>query len=67
MGAACYDRSLSLYHIYIKDNCLYPNLEEREFHQVWEALNKMTKIYSEELSYEEVVYNKKDYSIQGDI
>lgn len=58
------------YHIYIKNNCFYPNLDEQEFHQVWDALNKMTKIYSDvntdELSYEEVIYNKKDYSIQGE-
>ena len=58
------------YHIYIKNNCLYPNLDEQGFHQVWDALNKMTKIYSDvntdELSYEEVIYNKKDYSIQGE-
>ena len=59
------------YHIYVKDSCFYPNLDEKEFHQVWETLNKMTSIYSdvnpEELSYEEVIYNKKDYSIQGEI
>ena len=59
------------YHIYVKDSCFYPNLNEEEFTQVWETLNKMTSIYSdvnpEELSYEEVVYNKKDYSIQGEI
>jgi hypothetical protein len=54
------------YHIYIKNSCFYPNLDEEEFHQVWDALNKMTKIYSDELSYEEVIYNKKDYSIQGE-
>lgn len=55
----------------MKDSCFYPNLDEKEFHQVWETLNKMTSIYSdvnpEELSYEEVIYNKKDYSIQGEI
>ena len=31
----------TLYHIYAKDRCLYPCLEEKEFNVKWAELNAM--------------------------
>ncbi len=48
-----------IYHIYAKNECIYNNLSESQFHHTWEALKGMvgllhTDYTLEDLSYEEV-------------
>ena len=49
-----------VYHIYAKEDCLYNNLNERQFNKTWETLKGMvglmqTDCQLEDLSYEELV------------
>ncbi len=49
-----------VYHIYAKEECLYNNLNERQFNKTWETLKGMvglmqTDYQLEDLTYEEVV------------
>jgi hypothetical protein len=49
-----------VYHIYAKEECLYNNLNERQFNKTWETLKGMvglmqTDYQLEDLSYEELV------------
>jgi len=49
-----------VYHIYAKEDCLYNNLNERQFNKTWETLKGMvglmqTDYQLEDLSYEELV------------
>ena len=48
-----------VYHVYAKNECLYNNLNEKQFNRVWETLKGMvglmkTNYELEDLSYEEV-------------
>lgn len=47
-----------IYHIYVKDRCIYHSLKESEFKETWEMLNKFidiaTTIEKRDLQYEEV-------------
>jgi hypothetical protein len=51
-----------VYHIYAKEKCIYHSLDESEFKQVWETLNRLVEIYTEvsndDLQYEELQVNK---------
>ena len=47
-----------VYHIYAKEDCLYNNLNEKQFNKTWETLKGMvglmqTDYQLEDLSYEE--------------
>ena len=49
-----------VYHIYVKEECIYNNLSELQFNQTWNALNGMVGLMKtdytfEDLSYEEVI------------
>ena len=49
-----------VYHIYAKDECLYKNLNEKQFNKTWITLNGMvgmmkTDYVIEDLSYEETI------------
>ncbi len=49
-----------VYHIYAKGDCLYNNLNEKQFNKTWETLKGMvglmqTDYQLEDLSYEELV------------
>jgi hypothetical protein len=53
-----------VYHIYAKGKCLYHSLKQEEFEKTWSTLNNMvglmkTDYDSNDLSYEELVLNKK--------
>jgi hypothetical protein len=53
-----------IYHIYLKDKCVYHSLPEEEFHKSWSTLNYLTEFLGgdykvTDLSYEELVVNKK--------
>jgi hypothetical protein len=49
-----------VYHIYAKNECLYNNLNEKQFNKTWETLKGMVGLMQtdyelEDLSYEELV------------
>ena len=53
-----------IYHIYLKDKCVYHSLPEEEFKKNWDTLNYLTEFLGgnyevTDLSYEELVVNKK--------
>jgi hypothetical protein len=53
-----------IYHIYIKDRCLFHSVREEEFQTTWKTLNNMLDIMKtdydvEDLSYEELLINKE--------
>jgi hypothetical protein len=53
-----------IYHIYAKDKCIYHNLPEEKFEETWSTLNNIvgimkTEYVKEDLSYEELVLDKK--------
>ena len=52
-----------LYHIYSKGRCIYHNLSEEKFTEIWGMLHKMIEILrvditKEDLQYEEVIVSK---------
>ena len=51
------------YHIYVNGYCHYPNLDEVQFYNTWNSLKKV----SDNISYEEVIDNKEEYSLEGKI
>jgi hypothetical protein len=56
-------RTEKIYHIYAKDKCIYHNLSESKFSEVWEMLHRMVElldmnIRKEDLQYEELTVNK---------
>ena len=59
------------YHIYKNDNCINYYLTEEEFNTLWNQYMHLAEIHGmlkkDDLSYEEVIDNKADYSIQGSI
>jgi len=53
-----------IYHIYAKNKCIYHNLSESKFSEVWEMLHRMIElldmnIKKEDLQYEELIVNKE--------
>ena len=53
-----------VYHIYAKDRCIYHNLSEKKFSEIWDMLHKMIdlldmNLQKEDLEYEELVINKE--------
>jgi len=53
-----------IYHIYAKDKCLFHSIKEDEFEVTWKTLNNMvglmkTDYEKEDLTYEELIVNKK--------
>jgi hypothetical protein len=59
------------YHIYLNNKCVNYNLSEDEFNKIWNDYLHMASIHKnlnrEDLSYEEVVFDKSTYSLQGTI
>ena len=52
-----------VYHIYAKDRCIYHNVSEEKFSEVWDMLHRMvdllgSNIKKEDLEYEEILVNK---------
>ena len=53
-----------IYHIYAKDRCLFHSIKEDEFEVTWNTLNNMVGLMKtdyrvEDLTYEELIVNKK--------
>ena len=54
-----------IYHIYIKDKCVYHSLSREEFEDYWKNINYLTEFLGSnkykvsDLSYEELTVNKK--------
>ena len=55
--------SETLYHIYLKDKCIYHSLTEAEFDLIWKMIYEFLSITDDskknDLSYEEVVRSKE--------
>ena len=52
-----------IYHIYAKNRCVYHNLSEEKFSEIWEMLHRMidvldVDILKEDLQYEMMYVNK---------
>jgi hypothetical protein len=56
------------YHIYVNGYCHYPNLDEDQFHSIWNTLIDNIQFSPiDKISYEEVIDNKEEYSLEGKI
>lgn len=49
-----------IYHIYLKDRCIYHNLSKEDFDRTWDMIHRMvdmldTKVNKEELQYVELI------------
>lgn len=55
-------RNEKIYHIYVKNKCLYHSLSEEDFYNTWNMVNNFIDIYSEfnknDITYEELTLNK---------
>ena len=55
----------TVYHVYVKNTCVYHSLTEEEFNKTWEMLNVMVDLLGnyakEDLSYECLTKDKKEY------
>ena len=53
----------TVYHVYVKNTCVYHNLTEEEFNKTWEMLNVMVDLLGnyakEDLSYECLTKDKE--------
>ena len=48
----------STYHIYLRGEVLFKDLDDYEFKIIWDRIYK--SYYSDEISYEEIQYDDKD-------
>ena len=58
------EKNEKIYHIYAKGKCIYHNLSESKFSEIWGMLHKMVEILDlhiskKDLQYEEVIVNKE--------
>ena len=54
-----------IYHIYLKKECIFFNLERDEFNYVWECYQRLLNLNSrpfepKDLTYEEIAFDKTD-------
>lgn len=51
-----------LYHIYVKNECVYHSLSKEDFDKLWDFVQKLTwltDINENDIQYEEVTLNKE--------
>lgn len=50
-----------IYHIYVRDECIYHCLKEEDFQEKWEVLNRLADLLTDkhDLSYEELTVNRE--------
>lgn len=51
-----------IYHIYVKNKCLYHSISEEDFNKLWDFVQKLTwltEIEENDIQYEEVTTNKE--------
>jgi len=51
-----------IYHIYVKNKCLYHSIPEEDFDKLWDFVQKLTwltEIEEDDIQYEEVTTNKE--------
>jgi hypothetical protein len=51
-----------IYHIYVKNKCLYHSIPEEDFEKLWDFVQKLTwltEIDEDDIQYEEVTTNKE--------
>ena len=46
------------YHIYLKDNCVYWNLNEDDFEEKWQMLNVMVDLITSDYTEDDLSYIK---------
>ena len=60
LGGSCME---TVYHVYVKNTCVYHSLTEEEFKKTWEMLNVMVDLLGnyakEDLSYECLTKDKE--------
>jgi hypothetical protein len=52
------DYNNTTYHIYLKDNCIYWNLNEEEFEEKWQMLNVMVDLIASDYTEDDLSYIK---------
>jgi len=45
-----------IYHIYAKNRCVYHNLSEEKFSEIWEMLHRMIDLLDADISKEDLQY-----------
>ena len=45
-----------IYHIYAKNRCVYHNLSEEKFSEIWEMLHRMIDVLDVDISKEDLQY-----------
>ena len=50
--------SSTTYHIYLKDNCVYWNLNEEDFEEKWQMLNVMMDLLDTDYEQDDLSYTK---------
>jgi hypothetical protein len=45
-----------IYHIYAKNRCVYHNLSEEKFSEIWEMLHRMIDLLDVDISKEDLQY-----------
>ena len=58
-------RDETIYHIYAKDRCLYPALNEEEFEVRWAELKAMVGLMKTEYKLEDLSYERLEENISG--
>ena len=52
-----------IYHIYLKDKCIYHSLSKKEFDDIWDMIHNFLSVTKAvdccDLSYEEITSNKE--------
>jgi hypothetical protein len=47
-----------IYHIYIKDECVYHSLNETQFQDTWKQLTNMVGLMKTDITAEDITYEK---------
>ena len=54
-----------IYHIYIKDRCVYHSLNESQFQEIWLQLNSLVGLMKTDYEAEDLSYEKLPAGIGG--
>ena len=52
----------TMYHIYLKDRCVYHGLTEEEFKKSWSDMRNMVGLMKTEYTIDDLSYEKLNYS-----
>lgn len=54
-----------VFHIYAKSECLYPNLTEEEFKNIWVVLNGIVGLMKTDYEVEDLSYEEVEQTVLG--